>query len=502
MMNLSASIRFHATRTPDATALIYRGTHIYFAELWQRVGQLAAWLAARGIGEGDVVAVFMKNSPAFIETAIATSHLGGVFLPINYRLARDEVAYILDNSEAGLLIADEEFEPVVGGLPDTVLIGEAGQSDVRALAGTTGKTPPACYRAPQDLFRLMYTSGTTDRPKGVMHSYSNYYWKNIDQIIFLGLTASDRILVVGPLYHVGAFDLPGTAVLWVGGTMCILREFDERDSLEAIEREKLTCAWFAPVMTGRLLAWPERERYDRSSLKWAIGGGEKTPEERIRSFRELFPNGRYIDGYGLTETCSADTLMEAGMELQKIGSTGRALAHCEVDIRDEDGASLPAGAEGEICVRNPYVTIGYWKDPEKTESSFFPGGWFRSGDVGFLDEDGFLTITDRKKDMILSGGENIASSEVERVIYALPQVSEVAVIGLPDPQWGERPVAVVVPKPGETIDYETLKNHCRQHLAGFKVPRDLIIRDALPRNPSGKILKRTLRDELAQPAKV
>jgi fatty-acyl-CoA synthase len=501
MMNLSASTQFHATRTPDATALIYRGVRISYGELWRRVEALSAWLAAQGIGEGKVVAVFMKNSPAFIETAIATSHLGGVFLPINYRLARDEVAYILDNADARLMIADEEFEPVVDSLTNCVLIGDRQQADIRLLAGRIGDVPPRCHRAPDDLFRLMYTSGTTDRPKGVMHSYSNYYWKNIDHVIFLGLTASERILVVGPLYHVGAFDLPGTAVLWMGGTMCILREFDEHEALAAIEQEQLTCAWFAPVMLGRLLAWPDRERYDRSSLKWAIGGGEKTPEERIRSFKELFPNGRYIDGYGLTETCSGDTLMEAEKEIEKIGSTGRALAHCEIDIRDDSGTSLAPGEQGEICVRGPKVTSGYWKDPDKTKSSFFPGGWFRTGDIGFLDQDGFLTITDRKKDMILSGGENIASSEVERVIYGMAEISDVAVIGLPDSQWGERPVAVVVPKPGQTLELETLQAHCRKHLAGFKVPRGLIVRDTLPRNPSGKILKRMLRDELAEPAK-
>lgn len=500
MMNLSASTSFHAIRTPDATALIYRGVRISYGELWRHVEALSAWLAAKGICEGDVVAVFMKNSPAFIETAIATSHLGGVFLPINYRLARDEAAYILNNAGARLLIADEEFEAAVGGLADCVVLDDNQQADIRLLAGGIGDVPPRCHRAPDDLFRLMYTSGTTDRPKGVMHSYSNYYWKNIDHVIFLGLTASERILVVGPLYHVGAFDLPGTAVLWVGGAMCILREFDEHAALAAIEQEQLTCAWFAPVMLGRLLAWPDRERYDRSSLKWAIGGGEKTPEERIRSFKELFPNGRYIDGYGLTETCSGDTLMEAGREIEKIGSTGRALAHCEIDIRDDSAISLAPGEQGEICVRGPKVTSGYWRDPDKTKSSFFPGGWFRTGDIGLLDEDGFLTITDRKKDMILSGGENIASSEVERVIYGMSEISEVAVIGLPDSQWGERPVAVVVPKPGHTLELEALQAHCRKHLAGFKVPRGLIVRDVLPRNPSGKILKRKLRDELAEPA--
>lgn len=497
MMNLSASLRFHALRTPERTAIVYGEARISYAALWSRVQRLAGWLSGQNVGPDDVVAVFMKNSAAFIETALAVSHLGAVFLPVNYRLAGEEAAYIFDNAEAKLVLADAEFATTLGSLARVVLVDAAAQADTSALAGDAPPVAVSCFRRPDDLFRLMYTSGTTDHPKGSMHTYSNYYWKNVDHVIALSLSDSDKILIVGPLYHVGAFDLPGMTVLWLGGTLCILREFDEADAFAAIEREKLTCAWFAPVMLGRLLSYTKRDRYDLASFKWAIGGGEKTPESRIRAFGELFPNGRYIDGYGLTETCSGDTLMEAGKEIEKIGSTGRQLAHCEIEIRDPDGDRLGPREEGEICVRGPKVTIGYWKDPDKTAASFFADGWFRTGDVGYLDEDGFLTITDRKKDMIISGGENIASSEVERVIYTLPQVGEVAVIGLPDDRWGERPVAVVVLKPGERLDLKTLARHCREQLAGFKVPREMHIRDALPRNPSGKVLKRTLRDEFA-----
>ena len=499
MANLSAFVRYHATRRPGRTAIIYEDRHIRWAELWERVQALAGWLAARGIGPDDVVAVFMKNSPAFVELAMATSHLGAVFLPINYRLAHDEVAYVQENSGARLLLADDEFGDVVAGLENTVLLDAAAQADPRALTGTReSPAPPMRLRQPGDLFRLMYTSGTTDRPKGVMHSYDNFYWKCMQHVIDVGLSAEDRLLVVGPLYHVGAFDLPGLAVSWLGGTLCILRDFDEAAALAAIETERLTGGWLAPVMLGRLLAYPDRERFDRSTIRWVIGGGEKTPEVRIRQFAELFPNARYIDGFGLTETCAGVTLMEPGRELEKIGSTGRALAHCEVEIRDEAGDPLPPGREGEICLRGAQVTSGYWRDPQKTQASFFAEGWFRTGDVGYLDEDGFLYVTDRKKDMIISGGENISSSEVERVIFAMPEVADVAVIGVPDVKWGERPVAVVVPRPGAVLDYERVRDHCREHLAGFKVPRELHIRDALPRNPSGKILKRVLRDEFAR----
>lgn len=496
MLNLSAAIGFHAGRTPEKVALSYRGAEITYAELTARTGALAAFVAGRGVGPDDVVAVFMKNSPAFLEIAIAAGHVGAVFLPINYRLATDEVAYILADAGVKLLFVDEELSGVAGGFPEAVIVDADAALDVRRLAGERPAPDPVA-RGPDDLFRLMYTSGTTDRPKGVMHTYGNWYFKNIEQTIALGVTAEDRILTVGPLYHVGAFDLPGTALLWIGGRMAIVREFDEEAVFEAIDHQRLTCAWFAPVMLGRLVASPLSDRYDLSSLKWAIGGGEKTPEGRIHAFRDLFPNGRYVDGYGLTETCSGDTLMEAGREIEKIGSTGRALMHTEVSIRDEAGNALPPDTEGEICVRGPKVTKGYWKDPEKTAASFHPGGWFRSGDVGTMDAEGFLRITDRKKDMILSGGENIASSEVERVIFQLPQVLDAAVIGVADPDWGERPVAVVVPKPGETLTLEALAAHCGKHLARFKIPRELHLAEELPRNPSGKVLKRALRERFA-----
>ncbi len=494
MLNLTSFIRFHARRTPDATAIIYGETRLGYRMLQNRIEKTAGLLAARGLGAGDIVAVVMKNSAAFIELAFATSHIGAVFLPVNYRLAAEEVSYITGHAGAKVVFADTEFSTLVAGLLDVILVDTAAQSDSTRLAGDAVPAPMH-VRGSDDLFRLMYTSGTTDRPKGVMHTYSNFYWKNADHVIALGLTAEDRLLVTGPLYHVGAFDLPGIAVLWVGGALCIHRDFDPVSAIRSIQQEKLTSAWLAPVMMSSILAHPERGGYDVSSIKWVIGGGERTPEPRIREFSGYFTRARYIDGYGLTESCSGDTLMEAGREIEKIGSVGRALAHVEVEIRDAMGAAVPPGENGEICLRGPKVTRGYWKDPEKTRASFF-GDWFRTGDIGHLDEEGFLYLTDRKKDMIISGGENIASSEVERVIYQLAAVREAAVVGVPDDRWGEKPVAVVVLRDGADLDLATLVAHCRAQLAGFKVPKDLLIRDQLPRNPSGKILKRVLREEL------
>src|SRR5665213_1990496 len=376
MINLSSFISFHARQTPDRCALKYRGEDISYAAFDHRIRQVAGWLSSRGIGADDVVAVLMKNSPAFLELVFAASHIGAVLLPINYRLSADEVGYIVGNSGARLLIADEELSTTAAGDVPVVLLDEAAQANATHLARDVAPAPMH-PRQPADLMRLMYTSGTTDRPKGVMLSYENMYWKSADQTLVLGLNADTRLLVVGPLYHVGALDLPGIAVLWHGGLLSIHRNFEPEQALAAIEREKLSAAWFAPVMTTALLTCPGRERYDVSSLKWAIGGGEKTPEARIRAFSDFFKAARYIDAYGLTETVGGDTFMEAGHEIDKLGSTGRAIAHVEVEIRDDRGTRLPPGEDGEICLRGPKVTRGYWKDPDKTAAAFF-GDWFRT----------------------------------------------------------------------------------------------------------------------------
>jgi len=497
MHNLTAFIRYHATQRPNDLAVVYGGTRISYADLMDRALAAGAWLRQEGIETGDIVALVMKNSAGFLDLVLGASHIGAVLLPINYRLAATEVAYIHDHAGVKLLLADAELADLATNLPRVVPIDAAAQTDIRALAKTEAR-PGAARRIGSDLYRLMYTSGTTDHPKGVIHQYDNFYWKTMDQAAALQQSAQDKLLVVGPMYHVGGIDLPGLGVLWMGGTLVIHRDFEPEAALQSIQDERITCAWFAPVMTNMVLNLPDRDRFDVSSLQWCIGGGERTPESRIREFTELFTNSRYIDAYGLTESFGGDTLMEAGMEIEKIGSTGRAILHVEVDIRDDDGNSLAPGEDGEICLRGPKITTGYWRDEAKTAAAFHPEGWFRSGDVGHLDEDGFLFLTDRKKDMIISGGENIASSEVERVVYQMEDVLEAAIIGLPDKDWGERVAAVVVPKPGAKIDHAALDAHCRAHLAGFKSPKELHIVDELPRNPSGKVLKRVLREKLAE----
>ncbi|MCB1444301.1 MAG: AMP-binding protein [Rhizobiaceae bacterium] len=498
MFNLSSCLTANARQRPDAEALVYGDLRLDWRTLEARALHLAAALAERGIGAGGIVALMMKNSPAFIELIYAISHLGAVVLPLNFRLSADEVDYIANHAGAVMIVADDIFESQAAGarLP-MIVLDSAAQMDMGAAlldASDGRRSTDIAPRGRDDLFRLMYTSGTTSRPKGVVHSYDNFYWKCYDHILSLGLNGRTRLLVVGPLYHVGGSDLPGLAVHLAGGTVVLMRDYEPRAVLDAIAREAIDGVWLAPVMANDILNLPAEGLPDIASLRWCIAGGERTPESRIRAFFDRFPGARYVDAYGMTETVSGDTLMEPGREFDKIGSVGRALRFVEVEIRDEAGTRLPAGEEGEICMRGPKVMRAYWRDPERTAEAFFPDGFMRSGDVGYLDAEGFLFITDRQKDMIISGGENIASSEVERVIYEHPAVKETAVYARPHPRWGEVAVAAIVLAEGRTMTYQQLHEHCRARLAGFKCPKDMVLLAQLPRNPSGKVLKRRLRE--------
>lgn len=496
MQNLTNALDFHARIRPSDEALIYGDTRISWRQLQQRVQKTAAGLKEQGVGPESIVAMVMKNSACFVELLYAISHLGAVSLPVNFRLSQDEIDFITGHAGASLIIADQEFESSVRDLETKVIFLDASaQDDSRKVFGKYGSVEKAHPRDGNDLFRLMYTSGTTDRPKGVMHSYDNYYWKCLAHIMALPLSADDKLAVVGPLYHVGACDLPGLGVHLVGGALIIVRNFDPVQLLHLIEQEQISGIWLAPVMTSAVLSVEPDHGADVSSLKWCIGGGEKTPESRIRSFASFFTNARYIDAYGMTETISGDTLMDPGREIEKIGSVGRPVSFVEVEIRDATGKTLGPHEEGEICMSGKKVSEGYWKDQERTMVAMFEDGFLRSGDIGYLDDDGFLFLTDRKKDMIISGGENIASSEIERVIYEMPEILEVAVVGRTDDKWGEVPIAIIVPRPDAKITFEMLDEHCRRHLAGFKCPKDLVISTGLPRNPSGKVLKRVLRDQ-------
>ena len=498
--NLASVLAHHADRFGERPCLRWGDETITYAELDRRSAATAAGLAKLGIRRGDVVALLLYNCPEFLEAMFAVSRIGAVFMPINWRLAGDEVAYIASHAGARCVISEPELAPLAEAArprldgAQFVAVGAppAGWTAFASLR-ETGATVPVAAVEGDDLHRLMYTSGTTARPKGVMITYANLYWKNVAHVVEFGITGADTGLACGPLYHVGALDLTTTTVLYAGGTVEIHRKFDADHVLDTIERRGITNVWLAPSMVNALLAHPALEGRDLSGLELVIDGGEKMPLPLIERLLRAFPSAWFADAYGLTETVSGDTFLDKRKTVEKIGSVGKPCLHLEVAIWDDDDRAVPAGTLGEIVLRGPKVFKGYWKDAEATAAAF-RGGWFHTGDLGYLDDEGFLYIADRKKDLIISGGENIASPEVERVLYEHPSVLEASVIGRPDARWGEVPVAFVVLRPGAEAAAEELQEFCRARLARFKVPRAVSFIDALPRNPSGKVLKRVLRD--------
>jgi fatty-acyl-CoA synthase len=502
-MNWSEVLRRHADICPDKACVIGSGSRFTYRQLYDRANSLAQGLLELGLGRGDIVGILLYNCTEYIEITFAVNQIGAVWLPLNFRLAAPEIHYILGDAGAKALITEAEFVPVIHSIQEdlpalkhVMVLGDKtpdGWFDYQEVVTThAGAKPPHVEVTFDDLHRLMYTSGTTAHPKGVMLTYGNLYWKNIGHILTFGITDADRTLVVGPLYHVGGMDLPGTGTLYAGGSLVIMRRFDAIEVLRSIEREKVTNLWLSPAMTIMLFNAPEFDQYDVSSVRFIIDGGEKMPATLIQRFREKFPKAWFADAYGLTETVSGDTFLAKDKMLHKLGSVGKPVPHLQVRIADDNSHDLPPGELGEICLKGPKVFKGYWNNPEATAKAIVDG-WFHTGDVGMLDQEGYLYIMDRKKDMIISGGENIASPEVERVIYEIPAVLEAAVIGIPHPKWLEVPKAYVVLKPGQSLTAREIESHCQKKLAKFKVPKEIEFIDQLPRNPSGKVLKRELR---------
>jgi acyl-CoA synthetase (AMP-forming)/AMP-acid ligase II len=500
-MNLSEIVAHHADRYPDRVALSTNDEEVSYSDLHGRVQRCAGALRELGVGRSDIVGVLLHNSADFIELVGACAHLGAIFMPLNWRLAGAELAYIADHAGAKLLVSEPELRDLLddlreqGGDRTWVTLGE-GDERWQSLDDARAGAEPVVAPEPvdgDDLMRLMYTSGTTSRPKGVMITYANLYWKSTGQVVELEMTARDIGLACGPLYHVGALDMVTTNLLYVGGGTHILRRFDVGAVLDAIERRKITLTWFAPAMVNAVIAAEDLKERDLESVRLIQNGGEKMPLPLIKKVLDAFPSAWFSDAYGLTETVSGDTYLNKGKMLDKLGSVGKPILHTQVRIVDEDDKPVPAGEVGEVVVRGPKVCKGYWKDEEATAKTL-RGGWLHTGDLGSLDEDGYLFIVDRLKDMIISGGENIASSEVERVVYEHDAVVEAAVVGSPHERWGEVPVAYIVLREGASVEEEELDAHCRERLAKYKTPKGFRFIDALPRNPSGKVLKRELRE--------
>jgi acyl-CoA synthetase (AMP-forming)/AMP-acid ligase II len=507
-MSWVAVLEHHALRTPDQPLAVFDGEAVTYGQMAERVAELAGGFHERGVGAGDVVGLLAYNCTEYLETIFAANSLGAIAMPINWRLAAPEVRYILEHSEARALVcdhlllelADEASQGLDDGLVRACIAGAALDHDgwtTLADLRSSAPNPAHVTVTGDDVHRLMYTSGTTGRPKGVMLTHANLAWKNLAHIVEFGFTSSDLGLACGPLYHVGALDLTTTSLIAAGATTIIHRVFEASDVVDEVERSRVTTVWLAPAMVNAIMALPDIEQRDLSSVRVVINGGEKMPIPLIERIQRVFPEAWFADAYGLTETVSGDTFLDRESIVTKLGSVGRPCLYLELDIWDEQGRSLPAGERGEVVLRGPKVFIGYWRDADATAAAF-AGGWFHTGDIGVRDEDGYLFIVDRLKDMIVSGGENIAGSEIERVLYEHESVVEAAVVARPDERWGEVPVAYVVVR-SEATTPEQLVEHCRGQLARFKVPKDVVLIDALPRNPSGKVLKRELRDRTGAP---
>jgi fatty-acyl-CoA synthase len=500
-MSLSRIVEHHADRLSNDPALAFGDEVVSFAALAERAKRTAGALGGLGIGAGDVVGALLHNSLDFVEVMLGADYLGAVFMPLNWRLAPPELAFIVGHAGASVLVSEPELQPLirpVAGELKCALVCAGGGSDHRwhgldelRAAAKPLQTPEPTQDG--DVLRLMYTSGTTARPKGVMITHGNLDAKCLGHIVELGLARTDRGLIAGPLYHVGALDLTFTTLLYLGCYQRILPKFNSTEVLDAIERDRLSTVWLAPAMVKLVLDDESLTGRDLTSMRVIIDGGEKMPLPLIDRLLASFPGAWFADAYGLTETVSGDTFLNKGKERDKLGSVGKPVFNVDLRVVKPDGAEARPGEEGEIVIRGPKVSVGYWRDPEATARAH-RDGWFRTGDVGVYDEDGYLYVVDRLKDMILTGGENVASLEVERVLYEHPAVSEAAVVGRPHERWGEVPVAFVVLGDAADLDADELMTFCAERLAKFKTPKAVSFLDALPRNPSGKVLKRELRE--------
>ena len=498
-LNWYSVLEHHARRTPTKPLSRCGDDVVTYEQMAQRSAALAGGLYQRGVRAGQVIGLLAYNCNEFLETIFAANYLGAIAMPINWRLAAPEIRYILEHSGARVLVCDAALADLATAASDGLDLHRACLS-IDQIEGYTSFTtlragepaPPRAATAADDLHRLMYTSGTTGRPKGVMLTHANLAWKNMAHMVEFGITSADLGLACGPLYHVGALDLTTTTLIAAGASTIIHRSFDAAAVADEIERSRVTHIWLAPAMVNAILALPDIDTRDLSSVRLLIGGGEKMPIPLIERIQRIFSSAWFADAYGLTETVSGDTFLDRNSTITKLGSVGRPCLFLELEIWDEQGQRVGAGERGEIVLRGPKVFQGYWNDPAATATAF-AGGWFHTGDIGIVDEQGYVYIVDRLKDMILSGGENIASSEVERVLYEHPAVLEVAVVGRPDERWGEVPIAFVAFRPGLAVAEDELIDHCRQRIAKFKAPRAIHVIDALPRNPSGKVLNRELR---------
>ncbi|GAA1040796.1 long-chain fatty acid--CoA ligase [Virgisporangium ochraceum] len=493
--NIAAMLAGNALRFADDDALVFEERRWTHRQLDEEVNALAAGLVTYGIGRDDRVAIVANNVPEFLILSLALSKLGAVFVPLNYRLTPGELGYLIGHAGVRAVATVPEFADLTtAATADLTLTRFAlepmdGWTDLRALVEEhRGERVRDADLDDDALQRIIYTSGTTSLPKGVMLTHGNANMNMHAQIVELGLRAGDRILNFAPLYHVGGTDLPGYGIWHVGGCMVLQRRFDPAAVLRAVEDERIVGMVMAATMLDMVRRESERTAADLTSVRWLIYS--QVTSALFAVARGLFPRARLIEGYGLTETCSGLTYLDRAHMESKQGSVGIPVPWVRVRVVDPDGNDVPVGENGEVVARGPKVSPGYLDDPEATAFSF-RDGWFHTGDIGAFDADGYLYIRDRLKDMIRSGGENMSSAEIENVLADHPLVLAASVVAAPHPRWQEVPAAFVIGRPGLTA--ESLIEHARQRLGKFKVPKELYLVAELPTNPSGKVLKRELR---------
>lgn len=502
--NVAIGMLRRAQLNPERTALIFEDRPYTYGDIAQIVRRQATLLQDSGVCIGDRVAFIGFNQPAFLETLFATNALGAVFVPLNFRLTAEELKFMINDAGVHTLVCDGPLQALIDPIKselccqvyfgaETNLAGWRSLTDER-LTSHLLQNPVAVNQ--HDTSVIMYTSGTTGLPKGVMLSHGNIMWNNINAQLSYGGGRDDVVLTAAPLFHIAGLNVMTLQSFMMGSTVVLVRNFDPGLVLQYMQRYKVTRMFGAPAMFLFMSQHPDFDATNLSSINMLVCGAAPVPESLLRLYSEREIN--FCQGYGLTETSPFASLLTPEWAISKLGSAGQAAFYTDLKIVNDDNQELPTLEHGEICISGANVMKGYWNRPESTAKAIDSQGWFHSGDIGYLDEDGFLFICDRLKDMVISGGENIYPAEVESVLYKHDLISEVAVIGLPDEKWGEAVTAVVALVEGAELTLEQLRGFAESHLARYKLPTRLHMVTALPRNPAGKVLKFVLKEQLLE----
>ena len=488
-MDLSHWIERHARFAPEAVAIRFEGEDIAYAELARRIRCAAAVLADRGVGRGDAVAWLGMNHPAVLVLLFACARLGAMLAPLNWRLAPPEHARVLRDCPPRVLFVEPAFADHARSIEGAIAATEISVLE-RAAGGSVEQSGDE-----NSPLLLCYTSGSTGAPKGVMLTQRALFWNAINSTHMHDLTSADRVLTTLPMFHVGGMNIQTTPALHAGASVSLHAKFDPVATLEAIEREQITLAVLVPAQLSALMELPGWKNADLSSLRVITTGSTIVSEAFVRKASRR--GVAVIQVYGSTETCPIAAYVRAGDALRKAGSAGAPALHCEVKVVGEDGAELPPGRDGEILVRGPNVAAGYWNAPGESAQAFAKG-WYRSGDLGHFDVEGHLYVVARKKDMIISGGENIYPAEVETVLLECPAIEEACVVGRPEARWGEAVVAAVVLKPGRRMTEAEALALFEGRIARYKHPREVCFLERLPRSALGKVQKDAVRAAISE----